>query len=320
MEIRFRCKSIILKKASFYAGLLSILFPMLTILNNPSLSQKKDLEIYKNKVNEGKQLYESSRFSEAIVVIKEIIPAIESLEEDQEKKDLLAEAYFYLGSSFIAQNNLDEAESAFINLLKANESYADRITMDIWGPKILNILNIARTKWAEEKKKKELEKKFVNKPKELAILEISAWPQAQIELDGKPKGTVPPVLKELVEEGEHKIKFKIENKKYGKYDEKIQDIIVRKGEPNKVSVKFEPFGALEVISNDAWEYDVHINNQLLGKTPIRKLIKSGPHSLSIQYSNYQKKFNIFINDFKINLFKVTLARNKIQIKKELKDN
>lgn len=307
---------ILLNKASLVSILIVIFVFFLANNFNSLISQEKNLEDCRNRVNEGKRLYENSRFTEAIDVLRKVIPVISSLREE-EKKHLASEAHFYLGSSLIAQNKIAEAEAEFINLLKINEAYAEKITVEEHGPKIKRIWDLAWIKWQEEKKK--IKENLAKEKSEMLWLEITAWPRAQIELDGVSKGSVPPVLKELVEEGEHEVKFTIEDQNYGKYGEpKIEKIIVKKGEPNKVNAKFDAFGALDIIAEDSREYDITLDGQSLGKTPLKRLVRGGTYTIIIKNSNYRLDSDINIENFKINIIRISLVNKKIVINREIR--
>lgn len=112
-------------------------------------SQQSDVQYFRSKVEEAKRLFENGQFERAIYISKAVIPFILDLKKE-EKKHLAAEAYFYLGSSYVAQNKMAEAEAEYINLLKINEEYTEKIALEEWGPKIINVLNSARIKWEKE--------------------------------------------------------------------------------------------------------------------------------------------------------------------------
>lgn len=251
----------------------------------------------------GKMLYKSGEYEDAIIKFFEAMTKAET--EDEHSL-----VYFNLSLTYYANGQIDKAEENLKNLFEIQPKKV--INEKLYPPGFVKIFNETKLEFLESVR-------LTSENREMIELEITAWPYAKIILDGVEKRTVPPVLRETVYEGIHEVKFTIEDVTYGKYDERIEDLIVKKGQMNKVHSKFDPFGALEIVPVNLHDYSVVLDGVPLDDKPIKRLLKSGKHSLLIKTSSHQKKEDIIIEPFKINIFKVEVVDNKMKIKREIRD-
>ncbi len=155
-------------------------------------------------------------------------------------------------------------------------------------------------------------KKMVRFEDNFGVLKIySQPPKAEIFIDGKVSGLTPREIR--VESGSHDIEVKKE------YHTSFRRIIaIERYEERTLEVKLEPLMGVILISGVP-EAEVYIDDDYIGKMPVRKSLLQGVHKIIIRQEEYGEfKKSVYIEEDEVK--KLEINRSDLKKEVENKDN